>query len=301
MLAVVLALGAAAVFGTATALQHRAASGVSRADGAGGRLMARLLRQPGWLLGLCLSGLAFALHVAALHEGPLSLVQPVVVTTTVFAVLVSSALERTVPDRVEVLWCVCTCAGLTLFVEMVRAHPPSRVPDDRTAAGFVVAAAAAAGVALLVATRTKKPARRGFVLGVAAGVLYGLTAGLIKVSTSQVRLGLAPLVGHWSTWLVAPAGLSAFLLSQRAYQATRLSVSAPAVNIVDVLVAVTFGSVVFADHLFATPGQLVLELVGLGMAGVGVWRLVLESERLHDRQAAAAALEQARQPVTEPE
>ena len=83
-------------------------------------------------------------------------------------------------------------------------------------------------------------------------------------------------------WLVAPAGLSAFFLSQRAFQATRLSVTAPVLNIVDVLVAVAFGSVVFGDRLFLSPGQLVAELVGVTMIGLGIWRLVREDERLHE-------------------
>ena len=70
-------------------------------------------------------------------------------------------------------------------------------------------------------------------------------------------------------------------------------------NIVDVLVAVAFGSVVFHDHLFHSAGQLVLELVGVTMIGVGVWRLVMESELLHERQLESARLERASSPVVD--
>lgn len=282
MPAVVLALGAAVVFGTGTALQHRAASGVTRVPAVPGHLLARLLRRPSWLTGLALSGIAFALHVAALHQGSLTLVQPVVVTTTVFAVFVRSGLDHELPDRAEIVWGVCTLVGLALFIAMVGTRTPHRGADDRAAVMFVVAAVAAAATASVVAHQTRVPARRGFLLGVAAGVLYGLTAGLIKVTTSHARHGLVPLLHHWSLWLIVPAGLSAFFLSQSAYQATRLSVSAPAVNIVDVLVAVAFGSIVFRDRFFSSPGQLVVELVGASMIGVGVWRLVKESERHHE-------------------
>jgi drug/metabolite transporter (DMT)-like permease len=285
MLAVLLAIGAAAVFGTGTALQHRAASGVSRADVASGRLLTRLLQRRSWLLGLCLSGLAFALHVAALHRGSLTLVQPIVVTTTVFAVFVRSALDRTRPDRAEIVWGACTWVGLTLFISAVGTHVPHHHADDRTAALLVLAGAAAAVLASAAARQTRLPTRRGFLLGVSAGILYGLTAGLIKVATTHASLGLLPLLSHWSPWLVAPTGLSAFFLSQRAFHATRLSVSAPVLNIVDVLVAVAFGSAVFGDRVFTSPGQLLVELVGATMIGVGVWRLVREDERLHETQA----------------
>ncbi|GAA3553180.1 hypothetical protein GCM10022197_05330 [Microlunatus spumicola] len=282
MLAAALALAAAAVFGTATALQHRSASAVAEGSGGSGRLLARLLRSPGWVVGLCLSGVAFALHVAALHEGSLTLVQPIVVTTTVFAVFVRSALDRTLPDRAEVVWAVCTWAGLTLFVLTAGTRRPGFVTDDRLAALFLVVAVVAAAVAIVVAGQLHVPARRGFFLGVAAGILYGSTAGLVKLATSYGRGGVVPLLHHWSAWLVAPVGLTAFFLSQRAFQASRLSVSVPVLNIVDVLVAVGFGSVVFREHLFRSPGQLLVELVGATMIVVGVWQLVKEGERLHE-------------------
>lgn len=106
--------------------------------------------------------------------------------------------------------------------------------------------------------------------------------------TSYARIGLGPVVHHWSLWLVAPVGLSAFALSQRAFQEARLSVSVPALNIVDVLVAVAFGGIVFGDRLFTFPLQLVLELLGAAMMAIGVWRLVREGERLHELQVAAS-------------
>ena len=130
MFAAVLARGAAVVFGTGTALQHRAASAVTQVDLGSGHLFLRLLRRPGWLIGLCLSGVAFALHVSALHQGPLTLVQPIVVTTTVFAVFVRSALERNLPDRAEIVWGACTWIGLTIFVASVRTRPASFVASD---------------------------------------------------------------------------------------------------------------------------------------------------------------------------
>lgn len=289
MLAVVLALGAAAVFGAATALQHRAASGVTHAEVASGRLLARLLRRRSWLLGIALSGVAFVLHVAALHEGPLRVVQPIVVSTTVFAVFVRAALDRSRPDLAEIVWAVVTCSGLTLFVVSAAVPVPHRPPGPRETFLFVLVAALLSASAVMLSRATGVPARRGFLLGVAAGVLYGLTAGLIKTATSFPEPGLAGVLGHWPTWLVPISGLTAFTLSQRAYQATRLSVSVPVLNMVDVLVAVTFGAVVFDDHFFTSPGRLLAEVVGVTMMAVGVWRLVREDERLHEQQQGVTA------------
>lgn len=213
------------------------------------------------------------------------------VTTTVFAVFVRAGLDRSRPDLAEIAWAVVTCAGLTLFVTSASVPVPHHPPGPREAALFVVVAALLATSAFLLSRSTEVRARRGFLLGVAAGILYGLTAGLIKLSTSFPEPGLGAVLGHWPVWLVVPAGLTAFTLSQRAYQATRLSVSVPVLNMMDVLVAVTFGAIVFGDRLFTTPGRLLAEVAGVTMMAVGVWRLVREDERLHAEQHREAVLE----------
>lgn len=289
MFAIALAVGAAAVYGAATALQHHAASSPAPATPVSGQLLGRLVRRPGWLLGLALSGLAFAPHVAALHYGPLTLVQPIVITTVVFAVLVRAGLDRTLPDAAEVVWCLCTWAGLALFLSSIAPRGPHHpVVHDHAVVPMLVVGVSLAAVATLAASRTRA-APRGFLLGVAAGILYGLTAGLIKVATSYPPGPLLVPLGHWPTWLVPLTGLAAFLLSQWAYAATRLSVSVPTLNLVDVLTAVVFGSVVFGDHLGGPPWKLFLTVLGAATVAVSVWRLVKESERLHDRSTAQHA------------
>ena len=243
--------------------------------------------------------------------------QPIVVTTTVFAVFIRSGLERTRPDLAEVVWALCTVAGLTLFVVSAGLRAPHRPPAEREALLVLAVGALLAVAACCFARSTLLPARRGFLLGLGAGILYGLTAGLVKLATSPLGPGPGPghgpgpgpgpghgpgpgagpgpdpglwhLLGHWPVWLVPVAGLSAFLISQRAYQATRLSVSAPVLNMVDVLVAVTFGAIVFGDRLFTTPGRALVEVLGITMMAVGVWRLVREDERLHARRLRSAA------------
>ena len=60
---------------------------------------------------------------------------------------------------------------------------------------FVAVAAGAAVLLVVVAHRTHAPVRRGFLLSVAAGILYGTTAGLVKVATSFARPGPGPGLG----------------------------------------------------------------------------------------------------------
>ncbi len=278
MLAILLACGAAAVFAVGTSLQHRAAHAVPHADVSAIGLLLRLLRRPGWLLGIALSGVAFALHVAALRHGALTLVQPIVVSTIVFAVFVRAGLDRRLPDRKEIAWACCTWAGLSLFIAMLQDHAPPHPADDRAEAFFVLAGVVAAVLAMVWAHWTRRGPRRGLLLGVAAGILFGLTAGLIKVVIAQSVFGMGFILHHWSLWLLPVTGITALMLSQRAYHAARLSVAMPILNIVDVLVAIAFGTIVFGERVFSSPTHLVAEMVGLTLMAVGVWQLAREEE-----------------------
>lgn len=281
MLPVLLACGAAAVFAAGTSLQHREANDVSHAGLSAPGLLWRLLRRTGWLLGLALSGVAFALHVAALHRGALILVQPIVVSNIVFAVFVGAALDRRLPARPEVVWAIVTWAGLSLFIGVLEPrHGRPRPPFGGAETTYVMVALAVTALAVLWAGRTHHPARRGLLYGVAAGALFGLTAGLIKVVLTQAPLGPGFTLRHGSVWVLAFVGVNALLVSQRAYHAARLSVTVPILNIIDVLVAIGFGYVVFGERLFSTPGRLAAEIVGLVVMGVGVWQLARQEEEV---------------------
>jgi uncharacterized membrane protein YidH (DUF202 family) len=284
MVGVLLAGSAAAAFGAGSSLQHRAASGVPRAHASVMNLVLKLLRRPSWLLGLALSGAAFALHVAALRQGSLTLIQPIVVSNIVFAVFVRAALDRRLPPPKEIYWAIATWAGLSLFIAALETRTALHATNPHAAEVLVVSGVVLTAAAAWCAHRTRSAARRGFLLAAAAGVLYGLTAGLIKIVIIQASSGPAGVLQHWSFWMVLVLGANALLLSQRAFHAARLSITVPILNSVDVLVAIAFGITVFGERIFSSPAQLVAELVGLLVMGVGVWQLARLEEDIERQQ-----------------
>lgn len=277
-MAILLACAAAAVFAVSTSLQHRAASAVPQQGTSPAGLLARLVRRPSWLVGIGLSGVAFCLHAAALRQGSLTLVQPVVVSAIVFAVFVRAALDRKLPARTEIGWAVCTWAGLSLFIAVAGTSAAEHVANDHSAKILCFGGIAAAAAGVLWAQNARTAARRGLLLAGAAGMLFGLIAGLIKMLLAQADMGLLAVLDHWSLWAMLGGGGAAFLLNQRAYQAARLSVTMPILNIVDVFVAIGFGSAVFGERLPSSPAVLIAEVVGLAVMGVGVWQLAREQE-----------------------
>lgn len=164
----------------------------------------------------------------------------------------------------------------------------------------MVSGVVVAVVAVGWARRTHRAARRGFLLASAAGILYGLTAGLIKLAIIQATSGVTAVLQHWSFWTMLVVGVNALLLSQRAHHAARLSITIPILNIADVLVAIGFGVTIFGERVFATPAHLVGGLAGLLVMGVGVWQLARLEEEIELQQLSASRISETREQSRRP-
>ena len=286
LFAVVAALASAACFAGGSALQHRVASATSASDESRPRFVARLLRRPSWVIGLGLSAVAFALHALALSQGDLALVQPVIVSGIVFAVLIRAGLDRRWPPRQTMIWLLLTWAGLALFL-LVR---PSSAEDSgpaRLAPVFVLIGVVLVIGAMLMARRSPGDRRRGVLLGTAAGVLFGLVAGLVKLVLAQLGDGWSEVFTHWTLWTLLAVGAWAIVLNQRAYQATGISVTAPALNISQVLVAIAFGMLVLGEQAGSSVGVVAAQLVGLTVTILGVRNLAALPTETSDGDTAA--------------
>ena len=190
------------------------------------RFFVRIAQHPSWLVGLVLSAVAFSLHAFALSRGDLALVQPIIVSGIVFAVVIRAALEHRFPAASTLVWLVITWAGLALFLAV---RPPTSDGPPRSWLGAVLVGV---GVVLalagtMAASRTRRPQLRGAILAASAGILYGLVAGMVKLVLARFGGGVGAVLASWPLWTLVVTGTGAILLNQRAYQATRLSVTTP--------------------------------------------------------------------------
>jgi hypothetical protein len=279
-IALLIAVCSAAGFALSTSLQHLAADRAPEASRGGLQLLAHLALRPRWVIGQVVAVVAFVLHVQALRLGALVIVQPVIVSGIVLAVPVSAALARRLPSRTEMVPVALTAAGIALFLVAARpvvGHVPAQpwVGVALTLAGAGVAAAAT-----WRGGRCRSGERAAFWFGAASGVLFGLVAGLIKLTTltlgahSSTASGTsASLVDFWSAGAVAIVGLSGVAINQRAYRAARLSASMPVLNIVDALVALAFGVVVFGEYPAHNGPAIAAQMVAFVCVAVGLRRL----------------------------
>ena len=114
--AVTAALAAAFSYGVSAVLEQRSVHQVAERGVFSPRLLVDLARRPVWLASIVATVIGAALQALALHFGPLSLVQPILVLDLLFAVLIASGLRRTAPDRVIFAGVVCCTAGIAAFL-----------------------------------------------------------------------------------------------------------------------------------------------------------------------------------------
>ena len=113
MLIVVLAaLAAGACFASAGLLQQRAARTRTEDESLSPRLLGDLVRQPMWLGGITLAVLSYGFQALALANGPLSVVQPLIVMEVVFALPVAARLNHVHMGKRDWFGAVLVTGGL---------------------------------------------------------------------------------------------------------------------------------------------------------------------------------------------
>ncbi|NKQ52178.1 DMT family transporter [Amycolatopsis sp. K13G38] len=264
LLAVPAAVAGAASMGLASAAQARATKEVEVSRILDPGLLRGLAHRPLWLIGMVATGAGLALQLVALAYAPLLVVQPLLITSLIFAGAFSARLERRSLDGVMVVGSLICIAGLSVFLMLAR---PSGNADDFAEGTkplpLVIVLGLLALIALVVSTLSHGSAR---VLGlaVATGVLYGVTAGLMKIVAGQARSGLGEPFQSWTLYVVCVVGPMGFLLSQNTFQQGRFLTPALAViTALDPLVGVAIGVWWMGETANTAP----LALAGEGMAG----------------------------------
>jgi drug/metabolite transporter (DMT)-like permease len=291
VVAVPAAVLGAAGFGLASAAQQRATHEVERERTLDPRLLVHLAARPMWLLGLAATVGALALQLVALAFGPVAVVQPLLVTGVAFAAGFAALMDHRRPDPVVVGGALCCAAGLSAFLLLARPMAGG------TATGLDVTADTPLAIALLLvfagslvyAAVVAHPTRV-LALALATGVIYGVTAGLMKAVTAQLRLGLDAPFGHPELYVACVVGPIGFLLSQNTFQQGRLIAPALAViTSVDPVVGVLIGVGWLGEDLASSPQLLAGECLAALVVIVGIFVITVRGARLLRAQPADSA------------
>lgn len=234
------ALAAAFFFALGTVLQQRVAARASDEEAVKAGFLLRLVRRPVWLAGVAIDGLGTAAQAVALGIGRLVVVQPVLVMSVVFALPLGVRLSGQRVGRREVSGALAVTAGLGAFLIL---SDPSGGREHAPLRAWLVAGAACLALcgALVGAGLRARPSARAFLLGCASGVLFGLTAALIKVVVERFDEGLGAALFHWQLWTLIVIGLAGMSLSQAALQTGVLAPAIAAMTALDPLTSIALG------------------------------------------------------------
>ncbi len=257
-----LALLSAAAFAVATVAQQRAASTVSDHDARNGRLIGQLVRDPQWWSGTAGNAAGYVLQAVALAFGSLLVVQPLLVTSLLFALPLGARLaHRRLPASVW-LWGLLLAVSLTLFVTLGN---PNNGVSEGSHRGWLLVAVVLLPLlaACLVAASRTTTAARASLLAIATGILAGVLAVLTKAVVGLIGNGPVAVVTSWQTYGLIVIGVGGTYLQQLSFQAGALQASLPVITVLEPLVAAVLGVTLLHEQIRASGARFVLLIVAV--------------------------------------
>ena len=247
--------------------QHAASVGVSHR---GRDLVLFLVRQPLWLLGWVAAAAALAFQAVALHSGQLSIVQPLLVTELVFALILRRFWVHQHIEKTAWTAALVTCAALTVFLTAAQPHGGPLQPDTADWV-FSLAVFGGAVAVLSVLGRWGSPVRRAALYASAASITWALMAAFLKATTDVlVASGLVGVLEHWPIYALVACGAIGSTLQQAALQVGPLSVSQPLIVVVDPAVAIALSVWIFDESFSSSVAQKALAGVAFCVMALGV-------------------------------
>ena len=266
---IVFALLAALCNAVNEATQHIASTADPRRS-SGWRLVTYLFRNPLWLFGWAALAGAFVFQALALHNGLISIVQPVLATELVFMLVLRRFwIHQSIR---AITWGAAglTCASLAVFI--VMSEPRGGQPNPVSAHWFTAGLACCAAAAVLaILARWGSPGRRAALYASASAVMWALVATFIKATTDTLtQFGLAGMFTHWPVYALAAGSVAALFLMQAALHVGPLRASQPFLVIIDPMVSIALSVWLFGERFTSDAFVLAAAAVAFAVMCVGV-------------------------------
>jgi len=266
--AVVFAVLAALANGVAVIAQHVASTaGMLRP---GWRMVFFLVRSPLWLFGMAAQAGAFVFQAIALHNGQVSIVQPLLVTELVLVLVLRRIWLRQSVALAAWNGAVLTSAGLAVFLVAGEPRGGRQVPAGHHWIAAIAAATILAAV-LTIAARRGSPSRRAALYAGANGIIWALEAAFIKATTDTIaQSGVAGMFLRWPVYATVAAGAAGFLLLQQALHVGPLRISQPVTVIVNPIASIAVSVWLFDEYFTSNAVVLAAAAAGFAVMCVGV-------------------------------
>jgi hypothetical protein len=268
-LTIIFALAAALSNAIHLMTQHTASAGVTQ-EHRNWHLVRYLIRQPLWLLGWAAAAGGFAFQALALHGGQLAVVQSLLVTELVFALLLRRFWIRQHIAKTAWTAALVTCGALVVFLATAEPNGGHLRPD---AVDWIFATSVFGGVVAVLAlsARWGSPNRRAALYAIAASITWALMAAFLKATTDVLaNRGVLGTLEHWPLYALIGAGIIGSVLQQAMLQAGPLSVSQPLVVVVDPAVAIVLSVWIFDERFTVSTAQRLAAGAAFCVMAIGV-------------------------------
>lgn len=261
---IVFALIAAFCNAVNEATQHIASTASPRRS-SGWQLVVYLFRNPLWLFGwVALIG-AFLFQALALHNGLISVVQPLLATELVFMLLLRQFwIHQSIRP---ITWgaAALTCVSLAVFI--LASEPRGGQPNAVSHRWFAAILACCAVTALLaLAAHWGSPGLRAALYASAAAVMWALVATFIKATTDTLtEFGVAGMFTRWPVYALAVGSAAALFLQQAALHVGPLRVSQPFLVIVDPMVSIALSVWLFNERFTSNTAVLAMGAIAFAV------------------------------------
>jgi drug/metabolite transporter (DMT)-like permease len=286
VLVIPLALLAALLYSLSDFMQQRAASldahqphpeevrvddrhRVLRALSSVAHTMTRLIHDRRWMVGWTIGTAALAVQAIALRLGSVAVVQTLQVTSLLFAIPLSTVYSNQRPGARDYLGGSLVCAGLVAVIA-VRGGATDGPVDRRPSVFLFVLVALVMMAFVAVAVSSPGPVRVT-ALAAAAGVAFGCSAALVKLTTTDLTtVGVIGTARDWPGYGLAVATAAGVVIQQLAFGAGRLAAATTAMIVANPLVGYAIAVLGFGEHLPDSPGGLAGIALGGFCATIGV-------------------------------
>jgi hypothetical protein len=255
-------------------------------------LVRHMVRRPIWIFGFVLMALAYGAQAVALHLGTLNVVQPLMVSELVILVFILWLWFQTPLRGRDVAAAVATAVGLGLFLWISSPTVGTKVPS--ASLWTTVGALVAVSVTALVVLGSSGPAwRRAAILGAGASVGFALLAAITKSMTDLLIAGWGPLFRSWQLYALCVIGLFSFLIMQSAFQVGPFAASQSALILLNPLVSILIGHVLFGESIRGGALHSSLEALSIAVMMAGVLGLSMSSlvANVHDETSGGHLLQ----------
>lgn len=241
-------------------VRQRATQAVPADAGMSGALVTTMARRPLWWAGTIAAVAGYVFQAVALAHGSLLLIQPLLVSSLLFALPMSAKLCHQRISAAQWGWATLLTGALAVFVLVGQPREGhNRPPIPAWTLALLVTVPLL--IVCVAAARRALGRLRAMLLGVAVAVLLGMIAVVTKICTHRFS------VGGWHALLTVPApyllvalAVAVTLVQNSAFHAGAVQASVPIMLVGEPVVAVLLGVAVLGEHL-AVGGSAALVLL----------------------------------------